>query len=59
LDKYGLEIRNADHLLASALRENGLYSYAELERRFAHLKPPFNFIDAKLTSDEEQDDEYV
>jgi len=44
LDKYGLEIKNVDHLLSSARSVDGLYSYRECERRFGNLRPPFNFI---------------
>ena len=56
LDKYGLEIKNPDHLFASAHAGNDLYSFKELERKFTSVKPPFNFIEAKLTSDEEEDE---
>lgn len=44
LDKYGLEIKNVDHLLSSARSVEGLYSYRECERRFGNLRPPFNFV---------------
>jgi len=44
LDKYGLEIKNVDHLLSSARSVEGLYSFRECERRFGNLRPPFNFV---------------
>jgi len=44
LDKYGLEIKNVDHLLSSARNVEGKYSFRECERRFGNLRPPFNFI---------------
>ena len=54
LDKYGLEIKNVDHLLSSARNSEGLYSFRECERRFGSLKPPFNFI-KDLNSDGGED----
>ena len=58
LDKYGLEIEKHDHLFASAIRDDGLYSFRELERRFGAVQPPFQFVDEK-SSDRSQDDEYL
>ena len=59
MDKYGLEIQNCDHIFASALRENGMYSFKELERRFAGLKPPFKFVEEAEDAEYSQEDEYL
>ena len=52
-----------DYLINSALVQENLYSYLELERKFGHLAPPFKFVkDIKkdgLIIDENDEDEYV
>jgi len=59
LDKYGLELKNPDHLFESAHVGDGLYSFKELERKFISIQPPFKFIDGNTTSDEEEDEYLV
>jgi len=63
LDKYGFEIQNVDYLMNSALVQENLYSFLELERKFSHLVPPFNFVKddktAKMIINENEEDEYV
>jgi hypothetical protein len=59
LEKYGLEIEKPPHLFASALKEDGLYSFLELERRFSAVQPPFNFVESRQSSLEQNDGEYL
>ena len=57
LDKYGLEIKDLDHLISSALSSNGLYSLFELERRMINVQPPFKLVEKEASQNESQDEE--
>lgn len=59
MEKYGLEIDKPPHLFASALREDGYYSFRELERRFTSIQPPFSFVESKQSSIDANDGEYL
>lgn len=47
LDTYGYEGENVNHILASALHINGMYSWQKLENKFAPLKKFTTFVDPK------------
>lgn len=61
LDKYGYEAKNIEHLLNSAIQQNGLYSYNKLEKKFSTIHQQITFVEEKTNKNndiESGEDEY-
>ena len=65
LDKYSCQVKDIDHLLASAYQEDDTYSYEELIRKLKPVNGHVKFVELreefqKISSKEEDEDvEYM